>query len=54
MKKNKIFIYLIILISIILCIPSIIYLISNGTVNGFQGYYTYTLNKSNNETTRDN
>ena len=54
MKKNRILIYLIILISVVLCIPSIIYLISNGTVDGFQGYYTYTLNKSNNETMRDN
>jgi len=45
MKKSKISIYLMILISIILCVPSIIYLINNKTVDGFDSYYTYTLYK---------
>ena len=45
MKKNKILIYIMILISITLCIPSITYLINNRTVDGFDSYYTYTLVK---------
>ena len=49
MKNNKILLYLIILISIILCIPSVIYLIINGTVDGFDSYYTYTLSRTENE-----
>ena len=52
MKKEKILIYLMILISIILCIPSIVYLINNGTVDGFDAYYTYTLVKSDSEIVR--
>lgn len=48
MKKNKILLYAVILISIIMCIPSIIYLIDNKTVDGFDAYYTFTLVKSNN------
>lgn len=35
-------------ISIILCIPSILYLIMNKTVDQFNGYYTYTLVKTGN------
>ena len=52
MKKDKLLIYLMILISIVLCIPSIVYLINNRTVDGFDAYYTYTLTKSNSETVR--
>lgn len=48
MKNNKVLIYLMALISIILCIPSIIYLINNKTVDGFNSYYTYTLQHWNN------
>lgn len=51
MKKYRMLIYLTILISIVLCVPSIIYLINNGTVDGFDSYYTYTLKKTNNEMT---
>ncbi len=47
MKNNKILLYLMIIISIILCIPSIIYLIVNGSVEGFNSYYSYTLTKAN-------
>lgn len=43
MKKSRLLIILMILISIILCVPSIIYLINNKTVDGFNSYYTYTL-----------
>ena len=46
--KNKILLYLMVLIALILCIPSIVYLINNKTVDGFDSYYTYTLVKSNN------
>ena len=49
MKSNKILLYLMIIISIILCIPSIIYLIINGTVDGFDSYYTYTLSRTEDE-----
>lgn len=52
MKKSKILIYLMILISIVLCIPSISYLINNKTVDGFDAYYTFTLMKSDSETVR--
>lgn len=52
MKNNKILLYLMILVSIMLCIPSIIYLIANGTVDGFNSYYTYTLSKSDNDVVR--
>ena len=48
MKKTKILLYVMLIISILLCIPSILYLISNQTVDGFDSYYTYTLIKSNN------
>lgn len=44
--KNKILIYLLITISILLCIPSIAYLSNNKTVDMFDGYYTFTLVKS--------
>lgn len=44
MKKNKVLLYLMIIASIILCIPSILYLVNNKTVDGFDSYYTYTLN----------
>lgn len=49
MKKNKILLYLMIAVSIILCIPSIMFLLKNKTVDGFNAYYTYTLANSNNE-----
>ena len=49
MKKGKIYLCLMVLISIILCLPSIIYLINNKTVDGFDSYYSYTLIKSKNE-----
>ncbi len=49
MKKGKIYIGLMVLISIILCLPSILYMINYKTVDGFDGYYTYTLIKSQNE-----
>ena len=53
MKKNKkILPYLMVLIAIILCIPSITYLIKNKTVDGFDSYYTYTLVKSDSMLTR--
>lgn len=51
MKKSKILIYLMVLISIILCVPSVIYLINNKTVDGFDAYYTFTLQRVNNEKT---
>ena len=52
MKKDKILLYLMILIAIILCIPSIVYLVANKTVDGFDSYYTYALIKSNSMQTR--
>ena len=52
MKKNKLLLYLMILIAIILCTPSVVYLINNKTVDGFDSYYTYTLVKSSNIQTR--
>lgn len=45
MKKSKILIYSMILISIVLCIPSVIYLINNRTVDGFNAYYSYILTR---------
>lgn len=43
-EKNKIIIPLLMIItSIMFCIPSIIYLIENKTVDGFNSYYTYWL-----------
>jgi len=45
MKKNKILICLLILISIILCIPSVIYLINYKTVDGFNSYFSFTLQR---------
>lgn len=50
MKKNNVLLYLMIVVSSILCIPSILYLVNNKTVDGFDAYYTYTLVKSNNVT----
>ena len=50
MKKNKIMINLGIIISIIFCIPSIIYLLQNKTVDGFNSYYTYNLANYSNTT----
>lgn len=47
MKRSKFLIYMMIIISIILCVPSIVYLINNKTVDGFNSYYTYTLTKPN-------
>jgi len=44
MKKT--IIISLILISVILCVPSLIYLFNNKTVDGFDAYYTYTLTKS--------
>ena len=52
MKKDKMLIYLMVLISIILCIPTITYLFNNRTVHEFDAYYTYTLVKSDNEFVR--
>lgn len=52
MKTSKVLIYLIILISIALCIPSIMYMLNNKTVDGFDAYYTYTLVKSDNQIVR--
>ena len=52
MSKNKLLLYLMIIIAIILAIPSIVYLINNKSVDGFNSYYTYTLIKSNNMQTR--
>ena len=46
MKNSKIILYLMVIVSIILCIPSIIYLINNKTVDGFDGYYTYVLSRT--------
>ena len=43
MKKSKILLYLMIAIAITLCVPSMIYLFNNKTINGFQEYYTFTL-----------
>jgi len=48
MKNNKVLIYLMALIAVSLCTPSIIYLINNQTVDGFGSYYTYTLQPWNN------
>ena len=52
MNKSKILVYSIIVISIILCIPSVLYLVNNKTVDGFDAYYTYTLVKSDSEAVR--
>ena len=49
MKSNRILLYIMVIISVILCVPSIIYLIFNGTVDGFNSYYTYTLSISDND-----
>lgn len=46
MNKSKVLIYLMIIISITLCIPSIVYLANNKTVDGFDAYYTFSLIKS--------
>ena len=50
MNKYKSLLYIMIVISVILCIPSIIYLINNHTVDGFDAYYTYTLTNYTNKT----
>ena len=42
--SKTILLFLMIIIAIILCIPSITYLIENKTVDGFNSYYTYDLN----------
>lgn len=47
---NKILPYMAIITSIMLCIPSIIYLINNKTVDGFDSYYTYTLKEYSGKT----
>lgn len=52
MNKSKLLIYVIIVISIVLCIPSMMYLINNKTVDGFDGYYTFLLIKSTDLETR--
>jgi len=52
MNKSKILVYSIIVISIILCVPSVLYLVNNKTVDGFDAYYTYTLVKSDSEAVR--
>lgn len=41
--NKKIFLYIMIIISILLLAPSIVYIITNRTVSGFDKYYTYTL-----------
>lgn len=50
--RNKILISFMVIIAIILAIPSILYLINNKTVDGFDAYYTYTLVKSDIQSTR--
>ena len=52
MKKNKWIIFIMVVIAILLCIPSIRYLMKYKTVDGFNAYYTYGLEKSNNEVVR--
>lgn len=47
-KTDKFLCYIIIGIAIMLCIPSICYLIKNRTVDGFDAYYSYTLTKTTN------
>lgn len=49
MKNSKILIYLMIIVAIMLCIPSILYLANNKTVDGFSAYYTYNLQPINNQ-----
>ena len=49
MKKYKILIYVMTIIAIILCVPSVRYLINNKTVDGFNEYNTYTLEPWKNE-----
>ena len=48
MKNKKILLYQMIVVSILLCIPSILYLLVNKTVDGFDSYYTYSLVKTGN------
>ena len=48
MKSNKILLYLMVVISIILCLPSIVFLTNNKTVDKFNAYYTYNLTRSDN------
>ncbi len=49
MKNNKILLYLMVLVAVILCIPSVMYLVNNKTVDGFDAYYSYNLIRTNNE-----
>ena len=48
MRNKKILLYLMVAVSILLCIPSVLYLIVNKTVDGFDSYYTYSLIKTGN------
>lgn len=43
MNKNKMLIFFTIIIAIMLCIPSIDYLITNGTIDKFNSWYSYEL-----------
>lgn len=45
MNKYKSLLFIMIVISVILCVPSVLYLINNKTVDGFDYYYTYSLTK---------
>lgn len=45
MNKYKSLLYIMTVISVILCVPSVLYLINNRTVNGFENYYTYSLTR---------
>lgn len=47
MKKNKILPISMVIISLVLSLPSLIYLFKNKTVDGFNSYYTYFLNSYN-------
>lgn len=42
--KNTILKTLVIIITVLLCVPSLMYLINNNTVDQFDSYYTYSLN----------
>ena len=52
-SHNKILLYLMILVAIILCLPSIMYLLAHHTANGFGAYYTYSLILSDNQMVRN-
>lgn len=47
--KNKIIVFLIFMVSIFLCMPSVIYIFKNKTVDGFSNYYTYDLQEYTNQ-----